>query len=326
MRLRETLRQSYKWWKTWGTFPVLEWVHGAALFRSGEYRLAEKFYRKGLKKHPNHLAQSCARLDLAYCLFRQAKLVEAEQELRHVATHSPELREAHVRLARLQLWQGHPLDAAWSIRRALRSVAVDEDLATLFLTAVIENEGPWYLFEESQDACHQVLERMGRSVAIESALAYLRFQRGELDDGLRTLEGLSQSSDASGETFLLLGRALLEKGDIERSRETLRSALSALSDNPRVLTMLAKSYLISGTTYNADYARQLATEACQRSEWLSPAAMHTLAEAFYHSGDRASALIIASKAKEEGNRLLGSYREVRQLDQLIESLATGSLA
>ena len=92
MNLRETCTQLGKWWKTWKTIPILEWVQAAALFRSGEYRLAEKFYRKGLKRHPNHIAHHCARLDLAYCLFKLGRLAEAEQELKQVALSLPEMR------------------------------------------------------------------------------------------------------------------------------------------------------------------------------------------------------------------------------------------
>ncbi|NDC38365.1 MAG: hypothetical protein EBZ48_09980, partial [Proteobacteria bacterium] len=121
-------------------------------------------------------------------------------------------------------------------------------------------------------------------------------------------------------------KLLLTEGEVMPARRLLRRALVKLPENPQILSLLAQSYLQSGALYNAEYARQLATEACQRSEWSSPRELHILAEAFYHIGDKASALIIASKAKEEGSRLLGSYRDVKSLDQLIDNLSTGTLA
>jgi hypothetical protein len=54
--------------------------------------------------------------------------------------------------------------------------------------------------------------------------------------------------------------------------------------------------------------------------------MHLLAEAYYHSGDKISALVVASKAKQAGTRLMGTYRDVRMLDELIESLSAGTQA
>jgi predicted Zn-dependent protease len=325
MKLKETWSQLGRWWKTWKTVPVLEWVQAAALFRSGEYRLAEKFYRKGLKRHPQHIASHCARLDLAYCLFKSGKLAESEQELKLVTLNLPEMREAHLRLARLQLWRGHALDAAWTARRALKVVKPDAELVAIFLLAVTENEGPWYLLDEALDACKGLPQGVESTPKLQAICAYISHQRGE-ETGRETLEALCESERCPVEALVLLGKLLLADSNVMQGRRMLRRALSALPDNPQILALLAQSYLKSGTLYNADYARQLATEACQRSEWASPRELHILAEAYYHVGDKVSALIIASKAKEEGNRLLGSYRDVKSLEQLIDNLSAGTLA
>lgn len=324
MKLKEICSQLAKWWKTWKTLPVLAWVQAAALFRSGQYRLAEKLYRKGLKRHPHHVASYCARLDLAYCLFKLGRLSDAEQELRYVTLHLPEMKEAHVRLARLQLWRGHALDAAWTVRRALRVVKPDQDLVTTFLIAVIENEGPWYLLEEAQDACKRLVSPTSGQ-QLQAAIAYLNAKQGQAA-GYATLEALCESEQCAPEGLILMAKLLSAAGDVIQSRDLLRRALAMLPENPQILSLLAQSYLQSGALYNPEYAKQLATEACQRSEWSSPRELHILAEAFYHIGDKVSALIIASKAKEEGNRLLGAYRDVKSLDQLIDNLSSGTLA
>jgi hypothetical protein len=54
--------------------------------------------------------------------------------------------------------------------------------------------------------------------------------------------------------------------------------------------------------------------------------MHTLAEAYALSGDKMSALLIATKAKDTGGRLLGSYRDAKHLDKLIQRLSVGTQA
>ena len=51
-----------------------------------------------------------------------------------------------------------------------------------------------------------------------------------------------------------------------------------------------------------------------------------LAETYYHLDDRISALIIAQKAKEEGSRLMGTYRDAAVLDRLIEHLSSEPIA
>jgi len=54
--------------------------------------------------------------------------------------------------------------------------------------------------------------------------------------------------------------------------------------------------------------------------------MHTLAQAYVATGDKVSALLIASKARDTGRRLLGSFPDSGQLDRLIERLSTGTQA
>ena len=159
-----------------------------------------------------------------------------------------------------------------------------------------------------------------------AGLAYLSLERGREEEGRAELESICEAEQCPAEALILLAKVLLDEEKVAQARRLLRRALAVLPDNPCILSLLAKSYLVGGPLYNAEYAKQLATQACQKAEWSSPRDMHILAESFYHSGDKVSALIIASKAREEGNRLLGSYRDVKSLDELIDSLSTGSLA
>lgn len=315
----------FKWWKTWRTLPVMAWIKAASLYRVGEYALAEKYYLKGLEQNPEHPARYSARMDLAYCLFKNRKIAEAEEQLRYVATHAPQTREAHLRLARLQTWAGQSLDAAWTIRRALRKIPADAELVALFLLAVLDNGGPAYLLREAVAASKSFNTDERKHPLLEVALAKLAMFKGE-EKGRDDLARLAAQMNAPFEAVLALGEILLQEGRVAEARQELKRAMVVTPDHPRLLSLLAESYLSDGLFYQPEYGRQLAVNACQHTNWSSPREMHILAEAFYRLGDKISALVVASKAKQAGSRLLGTYQGVKNLDKLIETLSAGTQA
>jgi len=320
------IRLFFKWWKTWKTLPILSWVQGAAHYRNGNYETAIRCYERGIKKHKDHPAQYCARMDLAYCLFRERKVQEAEAQLKFVTTNLPKSREAYLRLARLQIWTGRSLDAAWTMRRALRSVVPNGETVALFMFSVLDNGGPGFLLKEVIEASMQLPEEERNNAKLSACKARLMMLRGNEEKGREYLEKCVTQEDAPVEALLLFSEVLITEGKVAWARKYLRRAMLSVPDHPRVLSLLASSYLKSGPFYNPDYAKQLATDACQNTSWLSPREMHVLAESYYHLSDRMSALIIASKAKEEGSRLLGTYRDSAGLDRLIQDLSTGTQA
>lgn len=320
-----------KWWKTWGTLPIYSWVKAAALYRKGQFAAAEKHYQRGLERHPTHPANFCAKIDLAYCQFKLGRLDEAEHELRLVSTQLPQSREAYLRMARLQMWRGQSLEAAWTIRRALRNVPVDPEFAALYLIAALDSGAPGYLLNEALQVSKSVENSEKPSVKLQAAraraLMNTKSSTGVEYQTARTeLAQLSAATNAPYESIILFSEVLIAEGKIAHARRLLRRALHSAADYPRILSLLAETYLKSGPFYNAEYAKQLATTACQNTTWTSPREMHILAEAYYHVGDKVSALIIASKAKELGSKLLGTYRDTKTLDRLIESLSSGTQA
>lgn len=320
------LKLFMKWWKTWKTLPVVSWVQAASYYRSGRFDQAIKYYERGLKKHKTHPASYCARMDLAYCLFREKRFQEAEKHLRQVATHLPSSKEAVLRLAKLQLWTGRSLDAAWTMRRALRTVTPDAELVALYMFAVLDNGGPGFLLKEVIDAS-LALDRDSRNdTRLMAARARLMMLKGDSKKGREYLEKIAGGEEPFLEALLLFSEVLVDEGKIANARRHLRRAMTIAPEHPRVLSLLAESYLRSGPFYNPEYAKQLATDACRNTNWLSPREMHILAESYYHVNDRMAALIIASKAKEEGSRLLGTYRDSAGLEKLIQSLSTGTQA
>ncbi|MBX7144153.1 MAG: tetratricopeptide repeat protein [Oligoflexia bacterium] len=327
----ESIGLVVKWWKTWRTLPVFAWVKAAAMYRQGKFVDAERLYRKGLRTSHSHPAQYCARLDLSYCLFRMGKLEAAEEELQKVVAMLPNSREAQLRLARLQLWRGESLQAAWTMRRALRNLAPDVEMASLFLGAAIDARAPKYLLEEALRTLQSVQTDDDSDVRAKAfvARAQMIMRRPGTPEHQLARTQLAQVASRPGAPFecvIAFGEVLIEEGKVALARRLLRRALHASSEYPRLLSLLAETYLRSGTFYNADYARQLATTACQKTSWTSPREMHILAEAFYHCGDKISALVVASRAKELGSKLLGSYTHSRTLDDLISNLSSGTQA
>lgn len=315
----------FKWWATWKSIPVLSWVRAALLYKSGRFEQAITLYDKGLASHPRHPARYCAQLDKAYCCFKLKRFHEAEEILKDVVAEIPRSREAHIRLARLHMWTGNYLEAAWCARRALLSVPSDPELVALFLISLLENGGPSYLIDDAVGEFLQVSSDENPPI-LEVARACLWMHRGERERAISLLAQIAALPSPPFEAYMYLGEALLKNGQASQARKQLRMALMLAPEYPRLLSLCAESYFVGGTFYNPEYAKQLATTAAQNASWLSPWAMHTLAEAYRLSGDRMAALIMASKAKEVGIERLGSYRNSKRLDDLIENLSSTTLA
>lgn len=314
------------WLKTWGSLPVLSWIKAASHYRNGDYEGAAALYSAGLKKHPNHKAQFCARLDLAYCLFKLKQFDEAQAHLKFIVSHCPASREGHLRLARLHLWLGQAHEAAWALHHALRHIPADAELAAIYLLAVLENDGPAFLLKEAAEVAQREDLRRAESPRLDLALACYAMRNGKYEEARQTIDTLASRNGAPFESALIFAELLLEDGELGGAREELRRALAVAPEHPRVLSLMAESYLRGDAPTNVDFAVQLGVQSCQASAWKSPREMHILAEAYLRAGDKFAALVVASKAKEVGARLMGPYREARTLDRMIDDLSSSSLA
>ena len=296
------------------------------MLAAGNFQAACEYYERGLRRHRWHPARFCAHIDVAYCYFRLRRFEEAEQHLQYCLKNLPGSREAALRLAKLQVWTGNYQAAAGTIKRVLDHLAPDAELVSLLLMAVVKNGGPAYLRKEALAAMLRLDPKQLCDPRIETARALLALQRGEKEKGRAVLAGLAARPGAPLETHLAFAELLLVEGKVAEARVHLRSALMEAPDDPKVLALLSESYLKSGPFYNAEYANQLAISACQNTGWLSPYEMKVLAESFHHMGDKVSALIVASKAKQVGKQRLGEFKEAETLDVLIKGLAEGTLA
>jgi tetratricopeptide (TPR) repeat protein len=267
-----------------------------------------------------------ALLDLSHCLFRTRKFDEAEGCLRQAVLASPGERETYVRLARLQLWLGYATEAAWTIRSCLQRISPDPELISIFVTAVVESGGVSYLVREAKEHLSSVHVETDAYPRLEVAKARFEMLVGDRAAARERLAGLAALDKGPFDAVVAFAEVLMAEGKIAYARHHLHRALIVSPEHPKVLTLLARSYRDEGVFYEPDFAVQLATKACQTTAWKGIHEMHMLAQAFAVCGDKVSALLIASKAKDTGRRLLGCYREAKNLDQLIQRLSEGTQA
>ncbi|MCB0335586.1 MAG: hypothetical protein KDD62_04750 [Bdellovibrionales bacterium] len=193
---------------------------------------------------------------------------------------------------------------------------------SLLVLAAVENSGPAYMLNAAKAELALLDDDAAKVPLFKIAQARLALFEGDTDSALEEIKPVLELPNVPFDAYVVHGQILLAEQKVAHARRTLRKALHLAPDNPRVLCLLAHSYLIPGPLYESEYACQLATAAAQNSSWLSPWAMHILAEAYYHCGDNMSALILAGKAKEVGSQRLGNYRDAVSLDMLIESLSS----
>lgn len=315
-----------RWWKTWKTLPVRQWVKAAKFYRVGQFKEAETFYLEGLERFDKHPARFSARLDLAFCLFKNKKYDEARDQLERVIIAEPRIKESYLRLARLQLWLGHTVEATWTARRALQILQPDGELLGLFLYAALENHSTQQFITEGLEIYKELPQEDQFNPLLQLALAKREITTNRTIRPWRPIHPMLSGELQSVEAMTYHGELLFKEGDIDQARHQLQRALSYRPDSPQILSLLAKIYLTEGEHHNVSFALQLAQNACQNSGWKNPKALHVLANCYAEQGDKMSALLIASKAKDVSSRLLGTYIEGGSLERLIADLSTGTLA
>jgi hypothetical protein len=222
---------------------------------------------------------------------------------------------------------GRTLDAAWALKRARKQLKLDAELTGYFLYSALESEAPSHVLKDAVEAT-LALDSLSTHPLLEASRLWLSQKKdpSRSEEILAELEALCAEEKCPVEVTLIFGEILLSLSMSARSLLHLRKALCSFPKHPRLLSLIALSYLNSGDSYNHEFATQLALSACQATKWSSARELHVLAEAYYHSGDKMTALIVASKAKDEGRRLLGSYRDQNGLEELIQTLSTQSIA
>lgn len=304
--------------------PVISWIQAAHLYRAGRYEEARGLYEFGLSRHPLHPARVSALLDLSHCLFKLRRLDDAEVVLRRAVNSAPSEREAYIRLARLQLWLGYATEAAWTVRNCLQRISPDPELISILLTAVVESGGVSYLVREATEHLQNLHAEPEAYPRLEVAKARFEMLTGSCEEGREKLSKLASLDRGPFDAVVAFAETLISEGKIAYARHHLHRALIVAPEHPKVLGLIARTYIEDGAFFDPEAAVQLATKACQATAWRGVHEMHVLARSYALMDDKISALLIASKAKDTGRRLLGSYKEAKDLDDLITTLSVGT--
>lgn len=320
MTISNSIKVYLQWWRTWKTLPVLSWIRAANLYREGRYQEAASFYSVGIRRHLHHPARISARLDLSYCLFKMKKVTEAERELSAVVAEFPEHREAYIRLARIQLWVGRCTEASLILQKGAELFEGDAEISALLLFALIDQRAPRQQIVEASNRAKRAGEITPGHKLLRVAQARSLWYLGDREGGRTRSQALALEEPALFEAVVTYAEILLEEKRIDEAMRHMRRALQVSPNHPRVLSLLARAYLFDSENYNPEFSQQVAITACQSSSWASPRDMHILAEAYLRTGDRLSALMTASRAKDIGAQSKREYAHEGTLDKLIEDL------
>lgn len=297
------------------------WVKAAAFYRRGAFREASLWYEKGLAQNPSHPARFSARVDLAFCLQKLGKLAEAKEHLRYVINHQPDFREAYLRLTRLQLLLGHAVEASWTVRSALRVLLVDAELLGLYLYAALETNSVPDVRNEALRLIDTSPDEKLQDSLLRFCLLRKEIEAGNIVYAWEELTSFIDSEPRCVEAMLYFSRILMRSQQFSLAKSYLDKALRERPDSPAVLASLATFYLSKSDFFNPAYALQLAQSACQVSEWSNPRSLITLANAYFVSGDRGAALLVASRAKDIRSSLLEVFRDEERLETFIQGLS-----
>jgi predicted Zn-dependent protease len=325
-RLRKKLLSYRDWMVRWRSLPVRSWIDAAELYEAGNFAAAIPLYKKGLEDHPHNAAKINALLDLAHCLFREGKYQDAEMHLRQATATAPDVREGYVRLARLQLWLGYASEALWTVRVCIQRTSLDPELATLFITAVVESGAAPSAVAEAEALLSQLHCDAGGFPRLEVARARLAVFSQRCEAAREDLSKLASRDRGPFDAVVAFAEVLISEGKLAYARHHLHRALAVAPEHPKVLRLLARSYLQDGVFFEPEYAVQLALKACQVTNWRGIHELYILAQSYVATGDKVAALLAASKAKEIALRLLGGYPEVDRLERLLQGATAESQA
>jgi tetratricopeptide (TPR) repeat protein len=325
-RLKKRLVSYRDWIVRWRCMPVDAWLDAAELYQNSNFERAAELYKQGLSSHPTSRARVNALLDLSHCLFRLSRFDEAERYLRQAISTDPTLREGYVRLARLQLWLGYATEAVWTARVSMQRHSPDPELVTLFVTAVVESGGNPTSIAEAQKFLRQLNYDSGGFPRLDVARARLAYLVDKSEEAREDLARMASVDRGPFEAVVAFAEVLIGEGKLAYARHQLHRALSVAADHPKVLRLLARTYLNEGTFYEPEYAVQLALKACQLTSWKGVHELYIAAQSYVAVGDRVAALLAATRAKEVAARLLGGYPEVAQLEKLLQGRPAESQA
>ena len=282
---------------------------GSVLHVSGGSRDAVGSYDQALKADALHIEARVARAGLHIDLAQYAEAAKDVAELQRLFPKEP--RAAYLRA--LLEEHGKQPDAA---RNALKQVTSLLDPVPIdfvrYRPQLLMLNGLAHFGLNEREKAKQYLEAFQRiqgNTAVSKLLAKIYMGDANVDKAVEVLEGYLKTQPADGQAMMLLGSALLSKGQHARAVSLMQQALQA-KDAPEYRTVLGLSLLRGGQTDNA--VKELET-AFKKDPLQTQAAM-ALIEVYMRGGQAMKAVSIAEElvrqqpANGEFMNLLGITR------------------
>ncbi|WP_022849713.1 tetratricopeptide repeat protein [Limisalsivibrio acetivorans] len=269
-------------------------AEGNRLFLEGNFEEAIELYEEGLK-----LNRSVAFYNIGVSYYLLDDIEKSEEYFRRAVAEDPEFTEAYVNLAVVLIQTGQLEEAEQYISELLEGSASAKllvNMANIHLKRG-ETARATMLYDEA-------IKKDRRSKFVMSNYAYFLMSIGELESGIKILEGLDYKNYTD---YFNLAKAYYKMGIYPASVDHLRKALG-FQETEEALNLLAMNY-----NRLKDYLSE--AEALERLTLISPTKeyLHRYAKALYRSSDFLRAKeVMASliKAHPEDPALYLTYYDI----------------
>jgi tetratricopeptide (TPR) repeat protein len=297
----------FNWFRVWKCLPVLSWVKAAQFYKNSDFVSAKRCYQDGIKKHPKHKAAALARLDLAYCHYRDGELSEALAELYQIVDSKAVKNcseDVYYLLSRINYILGNESAQLDYLRKGAKLFPDSIKIWTCYLHSLARHSRHTHNSITAEAGfVKEYVEDLRRPLALtdskldmlDTAIAHYLLVFDDQELGESMISQVLAGNTAPFEAVLLRGSRLLESGRVLLARQQLCRAMGMDLRDPEPARLLAESYMIEGQFYNVHWAEQLANSSCRISVWKNQKCLETLKSAYNEVEELDTAELIDSR-------------------------------
>jgi tetratricopeptide (TPR) repeat protein len=296
-----------KWFQVWKCLPVLSWVKAAQFYKNSDFVSAKRCYQDGIKKYPKHKAADLARLDLAYCYYRDGELEDALVELQQIVDSKAVKKcseDVYYLLSRINYVLGNEREQLDYLRKGAKLFPDSVKIWTFYLHSLAGHSCKAHnsIIAEAHFV-KEYVEDLRRPLAItdanldklDTAIAHFMLVFDDMELGESMISRVLAGNTAPYEAILIRGSRLLESDRVLLARQQLTRAMGIDPRDPVPVRLLAESYMIEGQFYNVHWAEQLANSSCKISSWKNQKSLETLKRAYSEVEELDTAELIDSR-------------------------------